>query len=250
MSKFAVILAAAGKSSRFNAKSNPFAGGLRTKPFVALNGRAVWLYSAERFALRKDVAEIVLVVSPEDRREVEERYAMEILLNRVKVVEGGAERYLSVQNALAALSPDVDYVAVHDAARPCITDGEIERVFSEALRTGAAILATPIVGSIKRSQRVDGDRTVVSSSVPRENLWEAQTPQVFEKNLLTSAYRERAAEARPTDDCELIQALGRNVSIVPGSRFNIKITTGEDLTIAEHYMDIVSKNNLKAGLFF
>ncbi|MBQ1337641.1 MAG: 2-C-methyl-D-erythritol 4-phosphate cytidylyltransferase, partial [Thermoguttaceae bacterium] len=123
MSKFAVILAAAGKSSRFNAKSNPFAGGLRTKPFVALNGRAVWLYSAERFALRKDVAEIVLVVSPEDRREVEDRYAMEILLNRVKVVEGGAERYLSVQNALAAVSPDVDYVAVHDAARPCITDG-------------------------------------------------------------------------------------------------------------------------------
>ena len=73
MSKFAVILAAAGKSSRFNAKSNPFAGGLRTKPFVALNGRAVWLYSAERFALRKDVAEIVLVVSPEDRREVERK---------------------------------------------------------------------------------------------------------------------------------------------------------------------------------
>ena len=115
-SRYAVVIAAAGQSRRFRAQSTNFESALDKKPFVSLKGRAVWLYSAERFARRSDVAQILLVVSPEDVEEVNQRYSGELAFYGVQIIPGGAERFLSVENALKAVAADVDYIAVHDAA--------------------------------------------------------------------------------------------------------------------------------------
>ncbi|MBQ9875051.1 MAG: 2-C-methyl-D-erythritol 4-phosphate cytidylyltransferase [Thermoguttaceae bacterium] len=235
MANFAVVIVGAGRSRRFGS-------GSIKKPFALLNGRAVWLYSAERFARRADVAQTIFVVSPEDRRAVEREYAEEIAQFGVELVDGGAERFLSVENALRAISTDAEFVAVHDAARPCVSEPEIDRVFAEAARSGAAILATKVVGSLKCSNDSDSPARVVES-VSRERLWEARTPQVFERELLARAYRERPSDFAPTDDCGLVERLGVEVSIVEGSNLNLKITTGEDLTIAERFMELVERRN-------
>ena len=282
MSTFAVIIAAAGRSRRFNSGSSLLATSSQKKPFVQLKGRAVWLYSAERFARRKDVAQLILVVSPEDRSDVERRFAAEISLYGIELVDGGAERFLSVENALKVVKPTIDFVAVHDAARPCVSDGDVENVFTEASRSRAAILASPVVGSLKRSRggkargksetelvrerlgfgasptspasafagMFDDERLVVAESTSRENLWEAQTPQVFARDLLERAYRERARDFAPTDDCGLVEALGVDVSIVAGARTNIKITTSEDLAIAEKFLEIVARRDTKSSRVF
>lgn len=266
MAKYAVVIAAAGRSRRFTA-GRALMGSelLQKKPFTPLKGRAVWLYSAELFARRKDVVQKILVVSPEDRVDVERHFSVDIAFYGVRLVEGGAERFLSVENALKVVSEEADYVAVHDASRPCVTAAEVDRVFAEAARAQAAILATPVVGSLKRSRKVEtpeslreqlsavpgeADRIVVAESAPRENLWEAQTPQVFEKELLKRAYRERPASFEPTDDCGLVEAFGQNVSIVEGSRCNIKITTAEDLAIADKFLEIVGRRSRKNTSFF
>lgn len=246
MAKFAVVIAAAGQSRRFNAdgaNSDPTSNAAPAKkPFATLKGKPVWTYSAELFAARSDVAQIVLIVSPEDVGVVKQIYEKELAQYRVDVVSGGAERFLSVENALRAVRDEIDYVAVHDAARPCVDPGDVDRVFAEAVRTDAAILAAPVVASLKRScdMTVNGgvNAKLVAGSVSRDNLWEAQTPQTFEKELLQRAYRERPKELAPTDDCGLVEAHGRSVAIVSGSRRNIKITSYEDLKIAEKFLEI------------
>lgn len=240
MARYAVVIPAAGQSRRFNAENGSCANA-RRKPFVTLRRRPVWIHSAERFALRPDVVQTIVVVSPDYYEEFCEEYQREIELYSLTVVAGGAERFLSVQNALSAVCEEAEYVAVHDAARPCATSFDVDRVFAESARTGAAILASRVVGSLKRScvSTEDGtSRAFVAGSTSREGLWEAQTPQVFEKSLLLRAYRERPQEFLPTDDCGLVEALGERVSIVEGSRYNIKITSPEDLQIAEAFMTI------------
>lgn len=233
MSAYGVILAAAGQSRRFN-DGAAVVELAKKKPFAALNGRPVFMRSGELFAKRSDVAQIVLIVSPEDIDAVKQLYAKELQEYRIDVVPGGAERFLSVENALSAIRPEIEYIAVHDAARPCLTDRDVDAVFEEAARTNAAILAAPVVGSLKRS---GGDNVVVKSE-SREGLWEALTPQVFEKELLLRAYRERPVNMLPTDDCGLVEAQGVDVSLVRGSRMNIKITSPEDLLIAQKFIEI------------
>src|SRR5688572_5158792 len=180
MAKFACILPAAGKSSRFHDKNYK-------KPFAPLANRAVWLYSAEKFLHRDDVKQLIVVISPEDREYFDFKFSSNVTILGIDVVEGGAERADSVERALARVKPDCDYVAIHDAARPCLADVWIDRVFEQAEKTGAAILAIPISGTIKRSK----DGRTIQESVPREGLWEAQTPQVFRRDLLLEAYAKR-----------------------------------------------------------
>ena len=115
MSTFAVILAAAGKSSRFQDKNYK-------KPFAPLAGRAVWLHSAEKFLARQDVQQLVLVLSPEDREYFNFKFAANAAILGVDVVDGGAERADSIQKALERVKPEIEFVAVHDAARPCLVD--------------------------------------------------------------------------------------------------------------------------------
>lgn len=220
MAKYAVIIAAAGKSERF--------GGKEKKTFAKLDGRAVFLRSIEAFISRDDVCQTILAVAPEDMEEMKSRYGANLGFMGVRLVEGGARRSDTVQLALQALSDDAEYVAVHDAARPCVTGDMLDRVFAEAVKSGAAILAAPLTGTIKRVSSAN----VVEETVSRTALFEAQTPQVFRRDLLTKAYA--AAEGQPpvTDDAELVERAGHGVSVVPSDASNLKITTRADLTLA------------------
>ena len=229
MSKFAVILPAAGKSSRFHDKNYK-------KPFAPLADRAVWLHSAEKFLHRQDVKQVIVVISPEDREYFNFKFASNVAILGIEVVIGGQERTDSVQNALARVQPDVEYVCIHDAARPCLADEWISNVFDAAQKSGAAILAIPVAGTLKR---VRGDHSI-ETTVPREGLWEAQTPQVFRRDLLLKAYAERGAKPA-TDDAELVERLGQKVTVVTGSPVNLKITTREDLRLAEQALKALPK---------
>ncbi len=228
VSKFAVILPAAGKSSRFRDKHYK-------KPFAPLAGKPVWLHSAERFLARGDVKQVLVVISPEDREEFDRKFAANVLILGIDVVNGGEERADSIQNALARVKPDIDFIAVHDAARPCIADEWIGRVFEAAEKCDAAILALPIAATLKRV-----DHGNIQETVSRANLWEAQTPQVFQRQLLLDAYAARAG-FQATDDAQLVERLGRKVAVVTGSPINLKITTQEDLRFAEHALKALPK---------
>lgn len=218
--QFAVILPAAGKSSRFNDPN-------LKKPFIALDGRPVWMHSAERFSARDDVKQILIVIAAEDREEFMAKFGANLALLGIEVVTGGAERTDSVAAAIERVKTEIDFVAIHDAARPCIVEEWIERVFREAERTGAAILANPVTATLKRV----GAQKQIAETVSREGLWEAQTPQVFAKKLLIDAYARRSGKAA-TDDAQLVEQFGHKVAVVQGSPMNIKITTKEDLKIA------------------
>lgn len=228
MSKFAVVLPAAGKSSRFRDKHYK-------KPFVSLAGKPVWLHSAERFLARDDVKQVLVVIAKEDREEFDRKFAANVMILGIDVVEGGTERADSIQNALARLKPEIDFVAVHDAARPCIADEWIGRVFDAAQKSDAAILAVPVAATLKR---VEG--STIQETVPRANLWEAQTPQVFRRQLLAEAYAKRG-DFQATDDAQLVERLGHKVTIVTGSPINLKITTQEDLRLAEQALKALPK---------
>jgi len=232
MPSFGVILAAAGQSSRFQDANYK-------KPFAPLAGRAVWLHSAERFLERDDVKQVVIVVAPEDRDSFVEKFGANLAFMGVTLATGGAHRADSVRNGLEKLGPEIDMVAIHDAARPCIASAWIDRVFDAGARTGAAILATPVVSTLKR---VGPDGTI-QGTVDRTGLWEAQTPQVFARALLEKAYATHAGE-QPTDEAQLVESLGQKVTVVQGSPINLKITSREDLRLAEQTLKALPKPNL------
>ena len=232
MAKFAVILPAAGRSSRFKDKHYK-------KPFAPLAGRAVWLHSAERFLNRDDVVQLIVVISPEDRETFKMKFSSNVAVLGIEVVDGGAERADSVANALARVKPEADFICVHDAARPCLVDPWIDKIFQAAERSGAAIFAIPVAGTVKR---VASDSTV-EETVSRQGLWEAQTPQVFRRQLLLDAYAKREG-FQPTDDAQLVERLGQRVAVVPGSPINLKIATKEDLRLAEQALKALPKPKL------
>jgi len=235
MPSFAVILAAAGKSSRFHDKHYK-------KPFVPLNDRAVWLHSADKFANRDDVKQTILVISPDDREVFNSKYAGSAAMMGIEVVDGGEQRADSIQNALARVKEDIDFVAVHDSARPCIAIEWIDKVFSAAEKSDAAILAIPVAGTLKRVSNGN-----VVETVSRESLWEAQTPQVFRRQLLLDAYAARG-DSQPTDEAQLVEQFGHKVAIVEGSLINLKITTKSDLHLAVHALKALPKPKLPGVL--
>ena len=236
MPSHAVILPAAGKSSRFHDKHYK-------KPFAPLENRAVWLHSAEKFLNRDDVKQLLIVVSKEDMQDFHDKFAANIAILGIQVVAGGASRSESVTNALAKVKSDIEYVAIHDAARPCLANEWIDQVFAAAHQSGAAILAIPVAGTLKR---VGGDMSI-QDTVSRENLWEAQTPQVFRRDLLLQAHARRG-ELDATDDAQLVERLGHKVTVVPGSPINLKITTKEDLRLAAHALKAMPKPKTLGGL--
>jgi 2-C-methyl-D-erythritol 4-phosphate cytidylyltransferase len=221
MGKLAAILLAAGKSSRFK--------GDEKKPFASLDGRAVWLRSAELFCTRKDVVQSLIVIAPEDEELFRRRYQANLAFMNVELCLGGAERHDSVARALERLHPDAELVAIHDTARPCVTAELIDQVVALAQKHGAAILAVPLADTLKK---VDAQHRI-SGTLSREGLWLAQTPQVFRKDLILAAYAQRSQVDSITDDAQLVEALGQSVYVVPGSSTNIKLTTHEDLYLAE-----------------
>jgi 2-C-methyl-D-erythritol 4-phosphate cytidylyltransferase len=223
MPSIAVVIPAAGQSSRF--------GGVEKKPFVSLDGRPVWQRSAELFWNRPDVSRVYLVLSPGDRDEFRGRFGHLIAFQNVELVDGGAERFESVANALACIPEENGFVAVHDAVRPLGSPAMIDAVFAAATVHGAALLAVPVADTLKQ---VEVGTNRVTGTTPRTGLWQAQTPQVFRRDWLLDAYARRATVPAPvTDDAQLVEAAGYPVVVVPGVATNFKITTKDDLALAE-----------------
>jgi len=175
MKKVSVIICAAGASSRF--------GGDRKKPFVDVAGRPAFLRSIDFFAEREDVAQVLLAISREDEELVTVKWGAALGFAGVKLCFGGAERFETVANALEKVKNDADLIAVHDAVRCCLTDDWIDELFKTAGDTGGAMLACPVVSTLKKVT----DGTIVET-VDRAGLFEAQTPQVFDAKRLKDAY--------------------------------------------------------------
>ncbi len=218
MAKVSVIVPAAGAGKRFGAKRN--------KIFEKIKGQPVFVRTLEVFANRDDVCQVLLVVSPQDMEEMKSRYGAHLGFMGVKLVAGGPTRPESVRNALGEVADEAEFICVHDAVRPCVSQLWVDAVFAEVQKTGAAVLACPVRGTLKKVSAAN----VVDETVARSALWEAQTPQVFRKDILIKAYAGAIDQA--TDDAQLVEAAGHPVSVVMGDPRNVKITTKADLALA------------------
>src|SRR5581483_6618105 len=206
-----LIVVAAGRGERF--------GG--DKVWERLGGRPVVAWSLAALA-GPPVERVALVVAP--ARLAEARALARSVAVPCQVVPGGARRQDSVRNGLLALGP-CEWVAVHDAARPFATRELLERVWAAARASGAAVPGVPLVDTVKRVRE-----GFVVETLPRAELWAVQTPQMFRGALLARAHRAVADEA--TDDAALVERLGARVAVAEGAYNNVKITTPEDLALA------------------
>ncbi len=228
--KVSVIIPAAGGSRRF--------GGKASKVFERIKGQPIFIRAIELFVNRNDVCEVQLVVAEADKEVMRTRYAANIGFMGVKLVVGGPTRTESVGNALAKVSDEAEYICVHDAARPCVSQLWIDEVFAAAEKFGSAILAYPLHGTLKK---VAPDNKI-AQTLSRENLWEAQTPQVFGRDILMRAYENATDKA--DDDAALVEAIGEPVAVVTGDPRNVKITRRSDLALAAAVVDSLPKPKL------
>ena len=223
---------AAGLGTRMGRLSAEKAGTSR-KQFMLLEGSPILMHTVRKFAASDRVAEIVVAVRAEDLDWVGEMLAEEFPPARVRVVEGGNSRQQSVENGLRALQTDAELVAVHDAVRPFIELEIIHKVFDEAAETGAAIVGVPVVDTVKQVSRGTG-KVKICSTIPREKLVLAQTPQVFRRELLDRAFQlSREDGFIGTDEASMVERLDVEVSVVMGSDRNIKITKPGDMDLAQ-----------------
>jgi len=221
--RVATIIPAAGQGVRMGGK----------KQFLKLDGIPIFIHTLRKFAACPEVSEIFMAAPAEDISAIEETLRAERLSKEVMVVAGGNRRQDSVENCLGVLSRDTDLVAVHDAVRPFVTVALICAVIEEAARTGASILGILSVDTVKQVQQ-----TRIVGTIPRERIVLAQTPQVFRYELLKQAFaKAREENFIGTDEASLVEHLGHEVTVVPGSERNIKITTPADLELARFYLE-------------
>lgn len=222
MSDFvSAIIVAAGSSTRM--------GTADSKQFIPLLGKPAIAYTLSAFENCALIQEIILVCREQDMpriREIADSIGCQKL---TALVRGGDSRQESVCSGVAAVSPQANYFAIHDGARPLITVEEITRVTEAALETGAATLGTAVTDTIK----VVSGEGIIESTPDRAVLRAVQTPQVFEKALYLMALDEADKDECCTDDCALIERMGGEVTVVEGSRENIKLTTPIDIVLAE-----------------
>ena len=199
------------------------------KQFLPLAEKPVILHTFEAFRLFDPELQFILVLYKSLHGEwskIQKDYGFDL---EHTVVQGGEERFHSVKNGLAALADDVELVAIHDAVRPFVSADTIERCFESAAEKGAAIPAVPVTDTIRR---IFGE---ASHTIPRNELVAIQTPQCFRTDLLKKAY-ETEYQSIFTDDASVVEHVGESVEIVEGNRRNIKITTREDLLIANSFL--------------
>ena len=215
------VIVAAGSSTRMNSSVR--------KPLMKIGDRTVLQHTVSAFDESKIIDEIVIVCPENDIPAFQELLSESNLKHQLIFTAGGSTRQQSVRNGVAAVSRCCDVVAIHDGARPLVKPEHILSVVSDALDFGAAVLAVPAKDTIKIVENAE-----VISTPPREKLFLIQTPQVFEKNKYIEAYEKAQKEGLDlTDDCQLIEAAGGKIHITVGDYTNIKITTPEDIFIAE-----------------
>ncbi|MFL5575444.1 MAG: 2-C-methyl-D-erythritol 4-phosphate cytidylyltransferase [Gemmatimonadaceae bacterium] len=216
-----VVIVAAGSGSRV--------GGAELKQFRWVYGKPMLLHSVQAFQARADVA-MVVVVLPRAHAADPPPWLFQSDLDRLLVAAGGRERGDSVYNGLEDLPEDVEYVLVHDAARPLATDAMIDRVVAEARQGHGAIAALPVVDTLKEVDEQGG----IVRTVERTRLWRAQTPQGFPRAMIERAHAEaRRTGATATDDAALCERLGLPVRVVRGSERAMKVTEEADFLRAE-----------------
>ena len=219
-----VIVPAAGQGKRMGAGKN--------KILLELNGEPVLVRTLRRFSAVDEVDSLIIAVAPEEVTAISELLSKYPELKSWQIVAGGSERQYSIANGLRVVPPETEIVLVHDAARPLVSQRDIESVIGAAREYGAAVLAVREKNTVKLGQ--DG---FVVRTVPRDNLWEMQTPQGFRRDIITRAYAQAAADNfLGTDDASLAERTGAKIAIVEGDYRNIKLTTSDDLLIAETFM--------------
>jgi 2-C-methyl-D-erythritol 4-phosphate cytidylyltransferase len=222
--KVGAIIAAAGFGRRMKTD--------RPKQLLALNGTPILVHTIRKFDGCPAITYIIVTAPRESSEEVTDLVNSAGFKKSVTVIEGGERRQDSIAMGLQQLHPGTDIVAVHDGVRPFVSIEDIENVVRQAALSGAAILGVPIVDTVKQAER-----EFVESTLTREHLIMAQTPQVFRTEILKEAF-ERAAtdEYYGTDESSLVERLGHPVAIVRGSERNIKITRPSDLTLARAFL--------------
>jgi 2-C-methyl-D-erythritol 4-phosphate cytidylyltransferase len=218
--KYQVIIPAAGQGKRMKAGKN--------KLLLELEGRAILIHTLEVFEQDPACEEIILAVHPDDR-ETFKGLAVEHGIKKArKLVIGGKERQDSVYNALKTVQ-DTEFVMVHDGARPFIAQEVVGELLRKAADMGAAIAAAPVKDTIKKAAN-----GIVQETIERASLWQVQTPQAFQVELLMEAHARAEQEGfTGTDDASLVERLGEEVGIIESDYDNIKITTPEDIYFAE-----------------
>ncbi|MBR6267649.1 MAG: 2-C-methyl-D-erythritol 4-phosphate cytidylyltransferase [Selenomonadaceae bacterium] len=217
-----VIFPAAGQGRRMKVGKN--------KVFLELKGLPILVRTLLRFSQLQEVGQLILAVGPSEIRDVEEMLEGVSGLKPCSIVAGGSERQYSIANCIKLVAMDADIVLVHDAARPLVSVETIKGVIDKARNVGGAIAAVPEKNTVKVVSK-DG---MVVSTPPRESLWAVQTPQGFQRDILLRAYAKAEEDGYlGTDDASLVERLGVPVQVVASDYRNIKITTPEDLVIAE-----------------
>lgn len=225
--KFTAIVLSAGKGSRMNSGTH--------KQYLLLNGRPVITYSLEAFE-KSPVDEVILVTGQGEeeycRKEIVEAYGF----SKVgKIVAGGKERYHSVFCGLQAVT-DTDYVLIHDGARPFVTEEIIARTMETVRNTNACAVGMHVKDTIK----ITDEKDIVKETPERNNVWMVQTPQAFSCPLISHAYEKMLLQedAAITDDAMVVEKMCQvPVTLIEGSYRNIKITTPEDMLIAEAFLN-------------
>jgi 2-C-methyl-D-erythritol 4-phosphate cytidylyltransferase/2-C-methyl-D-erythritol 2,4-cyclodiphosphate synthase len=215
------------------------------KQYLLLDSVPVLVHTLKVFQKSKEIDEIIIALPPEDvvhiRQELAEKYG---LTKVIKAVAGGNERQDSVGNCLVAIEGKCDLVVIHDAVRPFVTEELIRQVVESARTTGATIAGVRTKDTIKEVK----EDNMVGATVPRQNLWLTQTPQAFDFELLKKAYQTAYTENfYGTDDASLVERLGKEVKMIEGSYENIKITTNEDMLMADTLIKKNSKTGFRTG---
>lgn len=220
-----IVLLAGGSGKRMGAPI--------PKQYLELAGQPLAMYSLQEFARMPEVNEIVVVCNPEYRGLFEEYYTLLQRKPRLEFAEPGGERQDSVYNGFQAISKEAALVAIHDSARPLISAEDTRACIQDANQVGAAVLGVPVKPTIKE---IRPDGTVVKT-LKRANLWEVQTPQIIRPDLLKEGFELiRRENLEVTDDVSIIEALGKPVKLTKGSYTNIKVTTPDDISVAEGFL--------------
>ena len=219
--KVAAIVPAAGLGTRLGAKDR--------KPFVLLSGKPLIMYALKALDSSKYIEQIYVAVDPNSIGRLEDIIDRYGIRKVVKVVAGANTRYGSVRNCFNMVSPLCDIVLIHDGARPFPAPSDIMNSILLADRFGGCLTAIPMTDTVKLA----GKDLFVKRTIDRNSLWRAQTPQAFRYNILKKALKGTKDISDVTDDALILERLGKRVKILKGSTRNIKITTNEDLKMAE-----------------
>ena len=231
--KTAAVILAAGKGSRMQSDI--------PKQYLTVSGRPLIYYALRTFQ-NSFIDEIILVVSPGDitycRSEIIEKYGF---CKVTHIVEGGSQRYHSVCNGLHAVNPETEYVFIHDGARPCVSDDILQRVYEEVIHYKACVVGMPVKDTIKIT---DAEGFAVQTP-DRSSVWMIQTPQVFQYAMIKELYDRLILQENSllrqgvniTDDAMVVETFSDiRIRLVEGSYTNIKVTTPEDIALAENFL--------------